>query len=230
MQKQNWCSSVFSNELFKQLNTDFSVWVWGSPEDNPCVMLLPFLLLLLIRLVGRVKGSMGGRLGVTWILLPFIGGEKAQLTKDKKWTVNTLNKAQQTRALSLSLASPSDHSSHSPPPTPLAHSLSLLLPSQKEGSELTKCQLTLNVCPSHLPLWTADSSGVWVNTKGLAKNYNSAPCPIPLSLPLLSFYFVSNGVVLQFNAQSKGDIKWLSKEFHLRRRQRHRQDQGLEIN
>lgn len=26
----------------------------------------------------------------------FTGGEKAQLTKDKKWTVNTLNKAQQT--------------------------------------------------------------------------------------------------------------------------------------
>lgn len=114
-----------------------------------------------------------------------------------------------------------------PPPTlllPLARSLSLPLPSQKEDSELTKCQLTLNVCPSHLPLWTADSSGVWVNTKGLQRIIIlllAPPPPPPLpppSLPLLSFYFVSNGVVLQFNAQSKGDIKWLSKEFHLGRR------------
>lgn len=49
------------------------------------------------------------------------------------------------------------------------------------------------------------------------KNIILLLAPYPLSLPLLSLYFVSKGVLLQFNARSKGDIKWLSKEFNLGR-------------
>lgn len=123
----------------------------------------------------------------------FTGGEKAQLTKDKKWTVNTLNKAQQTyRNKSYLSCSLSLTPLFSWPASllPFAHSLSLPLPSQKEGSELTKCQLTLNVCPSHLPLWTADSSGVWVNTKGLQRIIILLLAPSPLlslSYPFILF-------------------------------------------
>lgn len=71
---------------------DLLLW---SQEDKKNIFLF-ILPLLCIGMVGRVTGSMGGRLGVTWIPSFFTGGEKAQLTKDKKWTVNTLNKAQQT--------------------------------------------------------------------------------------------------------------------------------------
>lgn len=94
-------------------------------RDNPFVMFLSFIPLLLIWVVGWVTGSMGGRLGVTWILFFFfffIGGENAQLTKDKKWTVNTLNKAQQTYknklTLSLSLPPPLLTTPPSNPPPP----------------------------------------------------------------------------------------------------------------
>jgi len=154
-------------------------------------MCLSFIPLLLIRLVGRVTGSLGGRLGGYMNSSFFTGGENAQLTKDKKWTVNTLNKAQQTYKNKGSLSLCSLLSFSPPPPAllpPLAHSLSLPLPLQKEGSELTKCQLTLNVCPSHLPLWTADSSGVWVNTKGLQRIIILLLAPSPLLS--LSYSFI----------------------------------------
>lgn len=144
---------------------------------------------------GESRGNMGGRPGGSMNSSFFIGGEKAQLTKDKKWTVNTLNKAQQTYknkvSLFLCLYAPlsfSLTSSQSPHPS-LLHTHSRPLPLQKEGSELTKCQLTLNVCPSHLPLWTADSSSVWVNTKDLQRIIILlAPSPVlSLSYPFILF-------------------------------------------
>lgn len=106
-------------------------------------------------------------------------GEKYQLTKDKKWTVNTLNKAQQEQepAFSLYLSLP-----------PIFYSLHL---SQREGSELTKCQLTLNVWPLRFPPGAADSDGVWVNTEGLQRIIilllrPHPPSPIPPSPPILN--------------------------------------------
>lgn len=84
---------------------------------------------------------------------------------------------------------PSLFADHSSAPS-LTHSLFHSL-SQKEGPELTKCQLTLNVCPSHLPLWTADSSGVWVNTKGpqriIILLLAPSPCFSPSPIPLFGF-------------------------------------------
>lgn len=55
----------------------------------------------------------------------FIGGENAQLTKDKKWTVNTLNKAQQTYKNKLTPPPPSADHSPLQPSSSLLHAHSL---------------------------------------------------------------------------------------------------------
>lgn len=99
-------------------------------------------------------GSRAAGWGISFSLLH--KGEKDQLTKDKKWTVNTLNKAQQEQepAFSPSLS------------YPIFCPLHL---SQKEGSGLTKCQLTPNVWPLRFAPRATDSDGVRVNTGGLRR-------------------------------------------------------------
>lgn len=133
-------------------------------QDKPFVMSLSFIGLLLNRLARRVTGNMGGRPGGSMNSSFFIGGENAQLTKDKKWSVNTLNKAQQTYKNKVSLSSslslcPSVFLPHllpKPCSLPLAHSLSRPLPFTKGRLRAYKVPINtecLPLAPPTLNCW-----------------------------------------------------------------------------
>lgn len=110
-----------------------------------------------------------------------------------------------TGFLSLSLSLP-----------PIFYSLHL---SQREGSELTKCQLTLNVWPLRFPPGAADSDGVWVNTEGLQRIIIlllRPPPPflhlLPSSIPLFCFQWGGFTVQCTFKGWYKMTFQRISFE------------------